>query len=361
MKRTLFIMLCCAAAALSAVAQPAKRRADTTTKTTTTTKTAPQGASYRDFPVAQTMPADVDWRRDVYRSLDLSKDANAVLYYPTTPQDGKMNLFHYIFRLLLRKQIHAYDTNLDASVDFSDGNQITALELMKGKKMQTYYEEKNGRIRVNDADIPSDEVKKYYIKESVYYDQNTATFHSKVIALCPVLYRNDLDLDFGTMTETAGVPLFWVKFEELEPYLGKLMLMGSNYNNASVMSADDYFTLHQYQGDIFRTVNLQDKLLSEYCATDSDVIKERARIETQLTDFEKHVWGEDSVATDSAKTDSTAAEPRRGLFARRRTTGSTSKSNVKRATTRRTTGGRRGGSSSGATFSVRKERHLIKE
>ncbi len=356
-------MLLCLAAACAATAQPAKRRAETK-EATKTTKNAPQGASYRDFPVAQAMPAEVDWRRDLYRSIDLTKDENAVLYYPTTPQDGRMNLFHYIFRLLLRKQIHAYDTNLDASVDFSEGNQITALDLMKGKKMQTYYEEKNGRIRVNDADIPSDEVKRYYIKESVYYDQNTATFSTKVIALCPVLYRNDMEFDFGEDAgTTVGVPLFWVKFEELEPYLGKLMLMGSNYNNAAVMSADDYFTLHQYKGEIFRTVNLQDKLLSEYCATDSDLTREQARIEKQLTDFEEHVWGDDSIQADSAKGDSVPAKHRRGLFARlgRRNNDGT-KAKSARTTTRRSSSGRRAATgSSGATFSVRRERHLVTE
>lgn len=355
-------MLLCLAAACAATAQPAKRRAETK-EATKTTKNAPQGASYRDFPVAQAMPADVDWRRDLYRSIDLTKDENAALYYPTTPQDGRMNLFHYIFRLLLRKQIHAYDTNLDATVDFSESNQISALDLMKGKKMQTYYEEKNGRIRVNDADIPSDEVKRYYVKESVYYDQNTATFSTKVIALCPVLYRNDLEFDFGEDAgATAGVPLFWVKFEELEPYLGKLMLMGSSYNNAAVMSADDYFTLHQYKGEIFRTVNLQDKLLSEYCATDSDLVREQARIEKQLTDFEEHVWGDDSIPADSAKVDSVPPKRHRGLFARRSSRDGSSQAKAKTANKRRSSSGRRSApASSGATYSVRRERHLVTE
>lgn len=49
------------------------------------------------------MPDDASWRRDVYLSLDLTKDANAVLYYPTTPQaDGRQNLFTFIFKMLLR-------------------------------------------------------------------------------------------------------------------------------------------------------------------------------------------------------------------------------------------------------------------
>ena len=38
------------------------------------------------FPTAVDMPEEVVWRRDIYRELDLSKDANAGLYYPVEPQ-----------------------------------------------------------------------------------------------------------------------------------------------------------------------------------------------------------------------------------------------------------------------------------
>ena len=45
------------------------------------------------FPTQSKMDEDVVWRRDIYRELNLTEDANAALYYPVEPTDGRMNLF----------------------------------------------------------------------------------------------------------------------------------------------------------------------------------------------------------------------------------------------------------------------------
>ena len=256
---------------LSLVAQPPRRRAEQQQKTEQK-QNAPKGSAYREFPTAQTMPSDAAWRRDLYRSLDLTKEANAILYYPVTPQNGRENLFTYLFKLLLRKQIKAYDYKLDGNEDFSAKNEVTAKELMD--RYNIFYEEKDGKVRVNDADLPSEEVKVYFIKESTYYDQHTASFRTQVTAFCPVLKRGDAD--FGG--EMAQYPMFWVKMQDVAPYLGKLMLMGSSLNNAAMMSADDFFTLGCYKGDIYKAVNLQDRLLANYCPDDSTLSKEQKRI-----------------------------------------------------------------------------------
>lgn len=47
--------------------------------------------------------------------------------------------------------------------------------------------------------------------------------------------RND---DFGDVGNKY--PLFWVKYDDLAPFLAKQQLMTSNVNNAAVMSAEDY-------------------------------------------------------------------------------------------------------------------------
>lgn len=68
------------------------------------------------------------------------------------------------------------------------------------------------------------------------------------------------------------------------------------------MTAADYFSMNRYEGKIYKTTNMQGKVLANYCKTDSAMVKEQKRIEKQLTDFEKHVWGhQDSLAVDSAK------------------------------------------------------------
>ena len=87
-----------------------------------------------------------------------------------------------------------------------------------------------------------------------------------------------------------------MKYADVAPYLAKLTLNSSNYNNAAQISADDYFTTNQYEGKIYKTNNLQGRVLANYCKNDSDLVKEQKRIEKELLDVENHVWGRDSAA-----------------------------------------------------------------
>lgn len=369
----LILLICALGQASEVSAQPPRRRAEQQQKQEQQ-QNSPRGSSYREFPTAQSMPSDAAWRRDLYRTLDLTKDANAVLYYPTTPQDGRENLFTYLFKLLLRKQIKAYDYKLDGNEDFSSKNEVTAKQLMD--RYHVFYESKGDKVRVNDADLPSDEVKAYFIKESTYYDQHTASFRSQVTALCPVLKRGDSD--FGG--ELAQYPMFWVKMQDVAPYLGKLMLMGSSLNNAATMSADDFFTMKCYKGDIYKAVNLQDRLLSNYCLDDSAMLKEQKRIEKQLTDVQEHVYGRDSayyarlradslaqaeadsIAAAGKATRRTSASRRSSSVSSRRTrTASVSSSSSTKAPKQRkqrtSSKASRPKSSSGGGLSVRRQRH----
>lgn len=340
------LLLLLAMVAASSVAQPPRRRADQQ-KTSDTSASTPKGSAYRPFPTAPTMPSDVAWRRDLYRTIDLTKEENAVLYYPTTPQDGKENLFTYIFKLLLRKQIKAYDYKLDGNEYYAAKNEVTAKQIMD--RYHIFYESKGDKVRVNDADIPSDEVKAFFIKESTYYDQHTATFRSQVTALCPVLKRGDSD--FGG--ELAQYPMFWVKMSDVAPYLGKLMLMGSSLNNAAMMSADDFFTMKRYKGDIYKAVNLQDRLLSNYCPDDSSMVREQKRIEKQLTDVQEHVYGRDSAYYAKLRADSLAQVEADSIAA----AGKSAKASRRAATTRRTTSSsRRTTSSTPSTPKVKKQK-----
>lgn len=289
MKRLFFVLLG-VALYVQAEAQPARRRvkpndADKAEKTV-------DRASLQ-FPVAVEVPEDVVWRRDVYRQLDLTLDKNAPLYYPVEPSAVQINLFTYLFDLLLTGKITAYQYKLDGNESFTSRDKVDVKELLE--RYHIYYEEQNGRPRVNASDIPSAEVSRYYIKESSYFDQRTSTFRTKVTALCPVLMRGD---DFGG--EATPYPLFWLKYDDISTYLARHTMMASNYNNVTNMTAADYFSMNLYDGKIYKTNNMQGKVLANYCKTDSAMANEQKRIEKQLSDFEKHVWGhDDSVAVDS--------------------------------------------------------------
>lgn len=290
MKR-LLLVLSAITILIQAEAQPTRRRTQSN-NTETTEKTIDRATL--QFPAAMEMPDDAAWRRDVYRQLDLTLDKNAPLYYPVEPTEGKLNLFTYIFNLLLTGKIHAYEYKLDGNESFTERNKVDIKELLT--RYHIYYEEQNGRPRVNASDIPSAEVTRYYIKESSYFDQRTSTFKTKVVAICPVLMRGD---DFGG--EATPYPLFWLKYDDISTHLAQHTMMSSNYNNVTNMTAADYFSRNLYDGQIYKTNNMQGKVLANYCKTDSAMADEQKRIEKELSDFENHVWGhQDTLALDSA-------------------------------------------------------------
>lgn len=300
------------------------------------------------FPTAASMDEDVVWRRDIYRELDLNEDANAPLYYPVEPLGSQVNLFTYIFKLMMQGRIKAYQYKLDGNESFNADDVVKPKTFLDNYHI--YYEkDAQGRTHLDNSDIPSKEVKSYYIKETTYYDQHTATFHTKVLALCPIMTRDD---DFGDGGNKY--PLFWVKYDDLAPFLSKQQIMTSNLNNAATMSIDDYFLRNQYKGKIYKTNNMLGKTLAQYCSSDSAMSKEQKKIEAELAAFEKNLWG-DQAKKDSL--DSIAKLDKKNVKGvkknRRSSSGKSSGSTVKNRRQRSS----RPSSTSAARVSVRRERH----
>lgn len=352
MKR-LFLILMMAGFTACLYAQPAKRRVTTSNaaaKRGATSKKAESDRAALMFPVKQSMPEDVVWKRDVYRTLDLTKDANAPLYYPVEPRGRQVNLFTYVFHLMLSGRVDAYTYKLDGVESFDKKDKMEVRDVLD--RYSIYYEEKDGKFVVENNDVPSAEVTRYYIKESVYLDQRTGTFSTKVTAICPVLMRGADD--FGG--EATPYPLFWLNYDEIAPWLSRLPIMASNLNNVTNMTADDYFAMNRYDGKIYKTNNMQGLALANYCKTDSAMVKEQKRIEKEIYDFEEGVWGhmskEDSIKAAREDSIRIAKEgPKAQKKTARRSSKSGGSSSVKTQKPKSS-----GGGSSAPRVSVRRQR-----
>lgn len=344
MKRILFLLLI-ALVVQSTSAQPERRRAEQQAARKSNANNITTRAQI-SFPTEMKMDENVVWRRDVYRELDLNEDANAALYYPVEPLGTQMNLFTYIFKLFMTGQIKAYEYRLDGNEVFNEGAEVKRKAFLDNYHI--FYETTDRGTHIDDSDIPSREVTAYYIKESSYYDQASATFHTKVLALCPIMKRED---DFGD--GATSYPLFWVRYDDLAPFLSKQTIMTSNLNNAAMMSIDDYFTKNSYRGKIYKTTNMLGKTLAQYCPNEEAMTKEQKRIEEEIKTFEEHIWG-DKARKDSL--DSIAKADRNQKKVSRKNRRSTGGGNSSIRSKRRSGGGSSSGSSS-ARVTVRRERH----
>ena len=293
MKKTFLITVIALCVATAMQAQPKSRpgKAVEEAKKSETTLSERAKAQYTGQLSA---PEDVVWKRDIYRTLDLTKEKNAALYYPVEPLGDRVNMFTLIIRLVADGKIPAYEYRSDGNELFTPENRYKVNELLD--KFYIYFEEKGGHYVIADADIPSGDVLSYFIKESTYYDQRTATTATKVTAICPVLHRSG---DFGD--EVTKYPMFWLSYDDVSTYFGMTPVMTSSYNNVSNMSLDDYFATHLYDGEIYKTANLQNRLLSDYCKNDTALTEERARIEGELRGFEHHLWGTEEPDTTTVE------------------------------------------------------------
>jgi gliding motility associated protien GldN len=300
------------------------------------------------FPTALDIPEDVVWRRDIYREIDLTADENSGLYYPVEPQGKQVNLFTYIFKLAQNGYLPVYEYPTDGSDVFDDEMKVQMKTILDNYHI--FYEEQDGKLKVDNSDIPSGEVRKYYLKESAYYDQANSSFHIKVLALCPVMMRDD---DWGG--EATQYPLFWVKYSDLEPFLNRQTVMTSNLNNAATMSMDDFFTLNMYRGKIYKTTNAQGKTLIQLCDGDTTKLSaEQKRIEKELSDFQKNIFGdpEKKDSLDSiAKLDVKAAKKSKTKAPK------SSKSSSAKASKSKSSSSSSSAASGSARVTVRRQRH----
>lgn len=226
------------------------------------------------------------WMRVIYREIDLTKEKNAPLYYPTTSVNGMMNLFTIIFKLVSEGKLTVYEYVGDYEI-FDDAHKLGLKDMLD--KFHIMYEEIPAKgagtiqFAINESDIPSIDVKTYYVKEAWYFDQNNSVFDVKTLAVCPILTDN---AEYGEQK----MPMFWLPYEEIRPYISNSYIMTSNLNNAKTFTIDDYFRKRMFDGQIIKTENLMNVALQAYCPTPDSMKREQERIEKQLTTFEESLW-----------------------------------------------------------------------
>ena len=152
MKRIVLFIMAVVLIGTSVSAQPAKRRTTTSnavaqkgaTSSTASSKASNSHRATLQFPAASSMPDDVVWKRDIYRQLDLLNDKNAPMYYPVEPNGRQMNLFTYLFRLILTGRVTAYAYKLDGNESFEEKDKMSVKDMLE--RYNIYYEEKDGKI-----------------------------------------------------------------------------------------------------------------------------------------------------------------------------------------------------------------------
>lgn len=239
------------------------------------------------FTVKEPHDADMQYMREIYRQIDLSKAENTPLYFPEDIIDGQKNLFRTILDLVITGRIPAYEY-LDGREVFTDQYKVKVPDMLD--RFGIYYTtgkghtEKNPNYVIEEADVPTTQVLNYYIIEKWEFDKRTNRMRTRVEAICPVLNQTG---DFGG---EAKYPMFWVKYDQLRPWLAQQYVFLTDDNNLPQYSLDDYFNLGMYKGDIYKTKNLRNLSMMQMYPDPDDLTRAQDSIDNRLHNYGKNLW-----------------------------------------------------------------------
>lgn len=289
--RKVFLLATVAACAVAGVAQVenaggVRKRSERDKKSTPREGEVSQ--RMQDFYTAkEPHDADISYMREIYRQLDLNVPENTPLYYPEDVVDGQKNLFRLILGLVVDGKIPAYEY-LDGREAFTDQYKVKVAEMLD--RFGIYYThgkggtERNPKFVIEEADVPTGQVLTYYIIEKWKFDRRSNRMKTRVEAICPVLNRMG---DFGG---EAKYPMFWVKYDQLRPYLAQQYVFLTDDNNLPQYSLDDYFNLGMYKGDIYKTRNLRNLSMVQMYPDPDDLARAQDSIDRRLREYGKDLW-----------------------------------------------------------------------
>ncbi len=302
------------AATPAKTAQPAVAKKSTPANKREQAAPGSQGKSVRQqaFDDYQKKPdEEMAWQHIVYRELDLKQDQNAPLYFPPEPADGMTSLFRVIMDAFAKGELKAYEF-LDGREVFEEKYQVKPTDIFD--KFQIYYQTESAKqrggadtYRLDDSDVPSSEVLSYYIKERWEFDQKRSKYQPTILCICPVLHRSG---DYSG--EAVKYPMFWLKYEDLRPFLRGHMIVSQGMNKAARYTMEEFFALGQYKGEIYKDLNLHGLSLMQQYPNPDSLRMARQRLDDELHSFEDRIWVKD---TEPTPTDEGKKTGRRGKSA----------------------------------------------
>lgn len=250
---------------------------------------------------------ETPWQHIVYRELDLTKDANASLYFPTEPMNGLTSLFRVIMDAFTKGELPAYE--------YLDGREVfTEKFLVKPKdildKFEIYYQAKPVQrgsreiLEVAESDVPSSEVLSYFVKERWEFDQKHSRYQTRILCICPVLHRSG---DFSA--DAVKYPMFWINYEDLRPFLRDHLVVSQGMNTAARFTMEEYFSLGQYKGDIYKEQNLRGLSLKQQVGDNPDTLRMvQEKLDADLRAFEDSIWIKDPLPEEKPAKKATKVE-----------------------------------------------------
>lgn len=238
---------------------------------------------------AQTQPreADVMWERTCWRLLDLREKQNQHLYHPQTT-NGHQNLMTLLRdALLVNPTLTAYDPQYDDFRIKLTPAEITAIwtetiHIPRQRPYPPYADDDTVIVRQLDPNS----IKKIKLKEHVFFNRQTSQMEVRIVALCPVMERQD-----PLTGERRGYSdMFWIYFPEFLLTLADKKINLGLGTAVHTLSYADVFLKRYFSSYIYKEDNVYNRKTEDYLRQSLEQLLESDRIKETIRLYEEDLW-----------------------------------------------------------------------
>lgn len=222
--------------------------------------------------------ADLLWEKQVWRVIDTREKLNLTFAYPKEP------LFDILIKSIENESLTAYAPGTD---DFSEpmtASKVRGIIYQRDTVNVVDLVTGLDSFRVVENTLNSENVKRYRIKESWFFDKNTGTLGVRILGIAPLIEEYDNNGNFR-----YEKPLFWVYYPEARPVLSQHRVFTPGGNLSANFSWEDLFETRLFSSVIYKDSNIYDRKIADY-ASGTDALMESQRINSSIFNYEHDLW-----------------------------------------------------------------------
>jgi gliding motility associated protien GldN len=222
--------------------------------------------------------ADIFWEKRLWRIIDTREKMNLPFVAPESP------LFGIFVDAAMKGELRVYSTEDDHFTKALSIKDIQEKIVKRDTILILDTENGDEQIKIVENEINWENVKRYRLKESWYFDSRTGALKVRILGIAPLI--NVLDDEGNFKFEQ---PLFWVYYPGARELLARHKVVNPAGNYASTLSWEDWFEMRYFSSMITKENNTLDLRLED-SYTGLDLVNKAKAIEQTMFNTEHDLW-----------------------------------------------------------------------
>ncbi|MDO8972140.1 MAG: gliding motility protein GldN, partial [Saprospiraceae bacterium] len=230
------------------------------------------------LPYQPIREADILWEKRIWRVVDVREKMNLPFTAPESP------LFKIFSDAALAGDLQVYSTEDDKFSKRLKPSEIRSMLFRRDTIVIIEPESFVETVKVVENEINLEDVKRFRIKESWFFDSKTSTLRSRILGIAPSIEERDENGNFK-----YEMPLFWVYYPAARPLLAQHKAITHGDNFSATTTWEDLFEKRYFASYITKENNVRDLRLQDLY-TGLDLLMESDKIKNELFAREHDMW-----------------------------------------------------------------------